>query len=86
MTEPGREREMLSDEDANDAAEVVEGQESLGLDAGAFVGHHPELGDEIEIESTGPAGRGANPDEGWQRTPEGHREGRGADDDLLREA
>ena len=79
MTEPGREREMLQDE-------VVEGQESLGLDPGAFVGHQPELGQEIEIESTGPGGQGANPDEGWQRTPEGHREGRAADDDLVREA
>ena len=77
MTEPGNERETI---------EVVEGQESLGLDAGAFVGHQPQFSDEIEIESTGPAGRGANPDEGWQRTPDGHREGRNADDDLIREA
>ena len=69
------------------------------IDAGAFVGHEPELamdtvpggvrrGDERiagnASESTGVANRGANPDEGWQDWPEGHREGRSADDDLIR--
>lgn len=68
-------------------------------DPGAYLGSQPELGQEsIEggvqrdderiageaTQSTGPAGRAANPDEGWRDAPEGHREGRGADDDLIR--
>ena len=69
------------------------------LDPGAFIGHEPELaletipggiqrGDErvsaVATQSTGPAARGANPDEGWSDWPAGHREGRAADDDLVR--
>ena len=67
-------------------------------DAGAYLGREPELGqdsipgglqhDDERIageatQSTGPAQRGANPDEGWRDAPEGHREGRAADDDLV---
>ena len=58
-----------------------------GLDSGAFIGSEPELGDEsgdATLESSGPGAQGANPDEGWRDGPAGHREGRPADDDLLR--
>jgi hypothetical protein len=73
--------------------------EAADLDAGAFIGNEPELsqetipggiqrGDEriagVATQSTGPANRGANPDEGWSRWPEGHREGSPADDDAVR--
>lgn len=69
-------------------------------DAGAFIGSQPEFGadsipdgpqpDDEHVageatQSTGPAGRGANPNEGWRDAPAGHREGRAADDDLVRE-
>lgn len=68
-------------------------------DAGAFLGREAELGqdsipgglqrDDERIageatQSTGPAQRGRNPDEGWREAPEGHREGRAADDDMVR--
>ena len=74
-------------------------EKDADLDPGAFIGHEPELaqetipggiqrGDErisaVATQSTGPAARGANPDEGWKDWPEGHREGRAADDDLIR--
>jgi hypothetical protein len=68
-------------------------------DQGAYLGSQPELGADSIVgapqrddervageatQSTGPAGRGANPDEGWSDSPEGHREGRPADDDMVR--
>jgi hypothetical protein len=70
-----------------------------GFDAGAYIGHEPELaaetipggiqpGDERiaagATQSTGPANRGANPDDGWSPWPKGHREGAPADDDAVR--
>ena len=74
-------------------------QSEPDLDPGAFIGKEPELaaetipggvqrGDERiaagATQSTGPANRGANPDDGWSRWPEGHREGSPADDDAVR--
>jgi hypothetical protein len=68
-------------------------------DAGAYLGSKPELASESipggvqrddervageATQSSGPAQRGANPDEGWREAPEGHREGRSADDDMVR--
>jgi hypothetical protein len=68
-------------------------------DAGMYLGSEPELAQETipgglrdddervageATQSTGPGGRAANPDEGWQDGPEGHREGRAAGDDLIR--
>ena len=71
------------------------------LDAGAFLGREREFGadsvpggvqraDEriagTATQSTGAGARGAIPDdEGCTDPPEGHREGRPADDDALRE-
>ncbi len=57
------------------------------LDAGAYIGNEPELAEErgaVELESTGPGGKGAIRDDGWQRWPAGHREGAPADDDAVR--
>jgi hypothetical protein len=69
-------------------------------DPGAFIGSQPELAadsipggpqpDDERVageatQSTGPASRAANPDEGWRDAPEGHREGRAADDDVVKE-
>jgi hypothetical protein len=83
---------------AKRAAKKTE-NEAADIDAGAFIGNEAELaqetipggiqrGDErisaVATQSTGPANRGANPDEGWSRWPEGHREGSPADDDAVR--
>ena len=57
------------------------------LDPGAYIGGQDELAQDagaIELESTGPGAKGAVRDEGWQRTPEGHREGNAETDDLIR--
>jgi len=68
-------------------------------DPGAYLGNRPELGADSIVggpqrddermageatQSTGPAGQGANPDEGWKDGPAGHREGRSADDDMVK--
>jgi hypothetical protein len=69
------------------------------VDPGAYIGQQPESASESVVggvqrdderlageatQSTGPANRAANPDEGWSDAPEGHREGRKADDDMVR--
>jgi hypothetical protein len=68
-------------------------------DPGAYLGSRPELAADSIVDgpqrddervageatqSTGPAGRAANPDEGWRDSPAGHREGRAADDDMVK--
>jgi hypothetical protein len=75
------------------------GDSEQGIDAGAFIGKEPELaqetipggvqrGDErisgVATQSTGPGKGSANPDDGWTDWPEGHREGRAADDDMVK--
>ncbi|HSH21972.1 MAG TPA: hypothetical protein VK992_05135 [Candidatus Caenarcaniphilales bacterium] len=74
-------------------------REAQPQDPGAYLGSKPELASDSipggvqrkderiageATQSLGPAKRGANPDEGWQDGPEGHRQGRSADDDMLR--
>ncbi len=57
------------------------------LDAGAYIGQGDELSHDkgaIDLESTGPGAKGAVRDDGWIRTPEGHREGTQATDDEVR--
>lgn len=76
------------------------GDASQPEDPGAFIGSQPELAaDSIPdgpqrgdrrvageaTQSTGPANRAANPDDGWSDAPAGHREGRAADDDVVKE-
>lgn len=70
-------------------------------DPGNYLGRLPELSSETTpggvgpkdervagaaTQSSGPAQRGANPDDGWSDSPDGHREAAGADDDTRREA
>ena len=57
------------------------------LDAGAYIGSRDELAHDagaIDLESTGPGAKGAIRDDGWQRAPQGHREGTPANDDEIR--
>ncbi|MDP8905754.1 MAG: hypothetical protein M3N29_10705 [Chloroflexota bacterium] len=54
-------------------------------DPGTFIGHDAELTRD-EFPSTGEAMQDENPDPGWSRPPEGHREqSKTTDDDLRRE-
>jgi hypothetical protein len=67
-------------------------------DAGAYLGNQQEMASDTipggvqpedeqvageATQRTGPGGRAENPDEGWHDGPEGHRQGRSADDDLI---
>jgi hypothetical protein len=57
------------------------------LDPGAYIGQGEELAHDagaVDVESTGPGGMGAVRDPGWQKTPEGHREGTIDTDDEIR--
>ena len=76
-------------------------EDDLGVSAGAFLGREPEWaaesikdgpqrGDERvageATQSLGPAKQAANPDAGWERTPEGHRHAETDADEVVRRA
>ena len=90
---------MTDDQDRPRREDSAEDGQPDQPDAGAFLGQGAELGQDTirgglqrddervageATQSSGPAQRGANPDEGWRDAPEGHREGRPADDDMVR--
>jgi hypothetical protein len=84
---------------ARDAGEQPADERLKPDDPGAYLGNKPELAAESIVggpqpddervageatQSTGTSGRAANPDEGWKDWPAGHREGRAADDDMVK--
>ena len=52
-------------------------------DAGAFIGREPEL-TRADYPTTGEASQDTNPDPGWAKPPEGHRQATHVNDDDLK--